>query len=108
MAGEKHFKNVIAAQSLLKKAVSLERIVSLVGESELSDEDKIDYQRARKLKYYMTQNFFVAESQTGKKGSFVKRETTVDDVAAILSGQYDNVSDNKLMFIGGLSEINAK
>ena len=108
MVGEEHFKNVIAAQSLLKKAVSLERIVSLVGESELSDEDKLDYQRARKLKYYMTQNFFVAETQTGKKGSYVKLETTVKDVSAILSGQCDNISDSKLMFIGKLEEAYAK
>jgi F-type H+/Na+-transporting ATPase subunit beta len=108
MAGELHFRNALAAQSLLKKAVSLERIVSLVGESELSDEDKIDYQRARKLKYYMTQNFFVAENQTGKSGSYVKKETTVNDVAAILSGKCDNISESKLMNIGSLEEINGK
>jgi F-type H+-transporting ATPase subunit beta len=108
MVGDLHFKTVISAQSLLKKAVSLERIVSLVGESELSSDDKIDYQRARKLKYYMTQNFFVAENQTGKKGSFVKKETVVEDVSNILTGQCDDISDNKFMFIGGLQEINAK
>jgi F-type H+-transporting ATPase subunit beta len=108
MVGDLHFKTVISAQSLLKKAVSLERIVSLVGESELSSDDKIDYQRARKLKYYMTQNFFVAENQTGRKGSFVKKETVVEDVSNILTGKCDNISDNKFMFIGGLEEINAK
>ncbi len=108
MVGEKHYHTVLAAQSLLKKAVSLERIVSLVGESELSSDDKVDYQRARKLKYYMTQNFFVAENQTGKKGAFVERATTVDDVAKILAGELDTISDNKFMFIGKLEELNGK
>lgn len=108
MVGELHYRTVLAAQSLLKKAVSLERIVSLVGESELSSEDKIDYQRARKLRYYMTQNFFVAENQTGKKGSYVKRETAVNDVAKILAGEVDSISDNKFMFIGSLEDLNDK
>lgn len=108
IVGELHLKTVIAAQSLLKRAVSLERIVSLVGESELSNEDKIDYQRARKLRNYMTQNFFVAENQTGKKGTFVKRETVVNDVSELLSGKYDSISDTKFMNIGGLSDLNGK
>jgi len=57
--------------SLLKEATSLERIVSLVGEAELSASDKLIYERAKKLRNFMTQNFFTTENQTGRKGSYV-------------------------------------
>ncbi|HSX40746.1 MAG TPA: F0F1 ATP synthase subunit beta [Candidatus Saccharimonadales bacterium] len=103
--GQEHYDISIKAQSLLKQAVSLERMVSLVGESELSKDDRITYQRAKKLRNFMTQSFFVAEPQTGRKGAYVPRETTVADVGAILSGQYDDVSDEKFMFVGSAKEI---
>jgi len=100
-----HYYTALQSQSLLKKSASLERIVSLVGEAELSEEDKLVYQRARKLRNYMTQNFFVAEGQTGRKGTYVPLETTISDVRALLEGKYDNVSEDKFMFIGSLSDI---
>lgn len=102
----KHYYVASTAKSLLKKAEMLERIVSLVGESELSDEDRILYQRANKIKNYMTQNFFVTEAQTGRKGSYVSVEDTVNDVKDILEGKYDNVSEDKFLFIGSTSDIN--
>jgi F-type H+-transporting ATPase subunit beta len=79
--------------------------VSLVGEAELSAEDQIVYRRARKLKNFMSQRFFTAESQKGKKGSYVPRDTTIRDVNSIISGKYDQLSDEKFMFIGSLDEI---
>ena len=103
--GEKHYKTYIEAQSILKKASSLERIVSLIGESELSAEDQLIYKRYRLIQSYMTQNFFVMEAQSGHKGSYIKREDTIQDVASILAGNYDNYQPEKLMNIGVLSEI---
>jgi len=100
-----HYYIANKAKSLLKRAELLERIVSLVGESELSDEDRILYQRANKVKNYMTQNFFVTETQTGRKGSYVSAEDTVKDVKDILDGKYDTVSEDKFLFIGKASEI---
>lgn len=105
IVGDLHYDVSIKALTLLKQATSLERIVSLVGESELSTSDKLVYQRAKKLYNFMTQNFFVTENQTGKKGVFVPRLTTVEDVNALLNGEYDNVSDEKFSYIGSLKEI---
>lgn len=107
MVGEKHFNVALNAKSLLKNAQSLERIVSLVGESELSEDDRVLYQRAKKLKNFMTQNFFVAENQTGKKGQYVKLEQTVNDVEQLLAGKYDEISDDKFLFIGSVEDLNA-
>jgi F-type H+-transporting ATPase subunit beta len=100
-----HYWTATEAKSLLKKAELLERIVSLVGESELSEEDRILYQRAKKIRNYMTQDFFVASSQTGKPGVYIPIETTVGDVKDILLGKYDNVSEDKFMYIGSAKDI---
>ncbi len=104
IVGQIHHEIVPKAQNLLKKAVELERIVSLVGESELSPEDKLVYKRAHKIRNYMTQSFFVAENQTGRKGVYVSRQTTVEDVNAILSGQYDEIPEEKFLYIGSIKE----
>lgn len=103
--GQLHYETVLEAQSLLKKATNLERIVSLVGESELSLDDRKVYNRAKKLRNYMTQNFFVAEKQTGRKGTYVALNTTVSDAKAIIDGKYDEVPEEKFLFIGALSEM---
>ena len=100
-----HYQTANEAKSLLKKAELLERIVSLVGESELSEEDRIIYQRANKIKNYMTQSFFVAEKQTGRKGVYVPVQDTVNAVKEIIDGKYDNISEDKFMFIGNISDI---
>ena len=101
----KHYYIANQARSLLKKAELLERIVSLVGESELSEEDRIIYQRARKINNYMTQNFFVTAAQTGRPGSYVKVDDTVNDVKDIMEGKYDNVTEEKFSFIGSAKEL---
>jgi len=103
--GQLHYDVALKALNLLKQATSLDRIVSLVGESELSPSDKLTYERAKKLRNFMTQNFFVTENQTGKKGSYVSRETTVADVNDLLGGKYDEITDDKFSFIGSVKEI---
>ncbi|MBW6441838.1 F0F1 ATP synthase subunit beta [Patescibacteria group bacterium] len=100
-----HYYVANSAKSLLKQSEILERIVSLVGESELSEEDRTIYQRANKLKNYMTQNFFVAEKQTGRKGAYVLVDDTVNDVKGIIEGKYDHISEDKFMFIGKISDM---
>lgn len=103
--GQLHYDVALKALALLKQATSLDRIVSLVGESELSPSDKLIYERAKKLRNFMTQNFFVTEKQTGKKGSYVPRVTTVADVNDLLGGKYDEITDDKFSFIGSAKEI---
>lgn len=105
IVGDLHYEVAPLAQNLLKKAVGLDRIVSLVGESELSSDDKLIYNRARKLRNYMTQSFFVAESQTGRKGVYVPRLTTVEDVNDLLNGKYDDVPEEKLLYIGSIKAL---
>lgn len=105
IVGQLHYDVALKALNLLKQATSLDRIVSLVGESELSPSDKLIYERAKKLRNFMTQNFFVTENQTGKKGSYVARETTVADVNDLLGGKYDEITDDKFSFIGSIKEI---
>jgi F-type H+/Na+-transporting ATPase subunit beta len=100
-----HYMTYMAAQSLLKKSESLDRIVSLVGETELSEEDRLSYRRAAKLKNYMTQSFFVTASQTGRAGAYVPLETTINDVKDILHGVYDDVTEDRFMFVGKASEV---
>lgn len=104
IVGEDHYDAYIAAQGLLKRALTLERIVSLIGESELPAADQVVYKRARLLKSYMTQSFFVTENQTGRKGEYVKLTDTIADVKSILDGAYDSLEPEKLMYVGSLQK----
>jgi F-type H+-transporting ATPase subunit beta len=85
--------------------MSLDRIVSLIGESELSTDDQITYKRAKMLKNYMTQSFTVVEVQTERKGAHVALKDTVADVKAILDGKVDQLQPENLLFIGTLKDI---
>lgn len=106
--GEEHYQTAINAQALLKRAMSLERIVALIGESELSADDQIVYKRAKKLKNFMTQNFTVVETQTEKKGVYVPIKDTVADVKGILEGKADELKPEDLLYIGTLKDVESK
>ncbi len=103
--GEEHYEVYTKAVSSLKRYNQLNRIVSIVGEYELTKNDQILYHRARKLQNYMTQNLFVTEEQTGRRGSYVPRKKTILDVAAILDGKYDDVPEEKFLYVGSLDGI---
>lgn len=105
VVGEDHYKTLLDAQGLLKKALTLDRIVSLIGESELSTDDQQSYKRARLLKSYMTQSFSVIEAQSGRPGVRVSREQTVKDVRSILDGICDLLSPDDLMFIASIEDL---
>ncbi len=103
--GNDHYQTALDAQTMLKKAKSLERIVSLIGESELSPGDQTTFKRAKMLKNYMTQNFTVVETQTEKKGVYVTLKDTITDVQSILSGKVDEIPPEDFLYIGSLKEI---
>lgn len=103
--GDDHFQLALSAKNLLKQAASLERIVSLVGKTELSLEDRTAYERARKLRNYMTQPFFSAQTQKGQNGVFVQLTDTINDVRSIIEGKYDHVGEEKFLYIGTTTEI---
>ncbi len=105
VAGERHFRLLMEAKKILERYRNLKKIVSVVGESELSPNDRIIYQRAQKLLNFMTQDFFVVSDQTGRPGKYVKKEKTLAGVEAILKGKLDNISPEILLNIGGLDDI---
>lgn len=105
IAGELHYQTVREVQELFKKAAALERVVSLVGESELSQEDRTLYHRSKKIRNFMTQNLFVIEEQSGKPGAYVPLKTTVEDVGQIMAGKLDAVPEEKFLYIGSVKEI---
>lgn len=104
MVGEEHFQAIMGFQQVLGKYRELQRIVAILGLAELSPQDQLEYARAERLINYMSQPMFVAESQTGRKGVYVPRSTTIKDIKLILSGALDKVPAEQLMYIGSLEE----
>jgi len=108
IVGKEHYSVAVSGKKLLESMANLERIVSLIGESELSHEDMVIYRRGMKLRNFMTQKFFVAEGQRGEGGSFVDVKATVTGAGDIISGKYDDVSAEKFMFVGEAKEAVGK
>lgn len=105
VVGKKHYEVAIKAQAMLKQAEGLERMVSLVGESELSAENQLLYKRSKKIRNFMTQSFFVAAAQTGRPGVFVPVTETVAGVEEIMIGKYDHIAEEKFLYIGSAKEL---
>jgi F-type H+-transporting ATPase subunit beta len=105
VVGDFHYEVATQARTILKQAQSLDRIVSLVGEAELSPEDQLIYNRAKKIRNFMTQRFFVAEGQKGEKGQFIPVEDTAKGVNGILVGKYDNIPEDNFLFVGTIEEV---
>lgn len=105
IVGEAHYNAFIAAKQLLEKATALQRIVSLVGEQELSLENQVLYKRAEILRNYMTQDIFQNTHEGDTNVSYVKREDTIKAVQKIMAGRYDGIPPEKFMFIGKIEEV---
>ncbi len=102
--GDFHFNALTQFQQLLSNYDRLSHIVAIVGEAELSTENRILFNRTKKIINYLTQPFFVIENQTGRKGVYVSRETALKDITLILSGKLDNIPDEKFLYIGSLRD----
>lgn len=105
VVGQRHYEIALESKTLLKQAQGLERIVSLVGEGELSSDDRIIYSRAKRIKNYMTQRFFGVDNRAGGGGRFIPVATTINDVEGIMRGKFDSIPEEKFLFIGSTSEI---
>jgi F-type H+-transporting ATPase subunit beta len=103
--GREHYEALLEAKKILEQYKSLEQIVSIVGEAELSVENRIIYHRARKILNFMTQDLFTVEDQTGIPGKYVKKEETIEGVRAILEGKLDHVPEESFLYIGGLKDL---
>lgn len=101
--GERHFNLVEQVLKTLTRYNELEEIITVLGIEELSEEDKMIFYRARKIRNYFSQPMFVAEAYTGIPGQFVKIEDVLNDVENILSGKYDDIDESKFLFIGKVS-----
>lgn len=102
--GDFHYNTITRAVEILNQYQRLERIVAIVGEEELSEENRQYFQRANRLLNYMTQPFFSAEIHTGRSGVRVDREEAVQDVADIINGKVDEIPAEELRYIGSLAE----
>jgi len=102
---DKHYKALTGAVELLNQYDRLARIVTIIGEGELSAQDRLIYERALRLRNYMTQPFFTQEVHTGRPGVFVHRVDVIKDVAGILEGSFDTVSPDKFLYIGDAKEL---
>ncbi len=98
--GERHYNLVEQVLKTLTRYNELEEIITVLGIEELSEEDKLIFYRARKIRNYFSQPMFVAEAYTGIPGQFVKMEDILNDVENILSGKYDEIDESKFLFIG--------
>jgi len=103
--GKEHYETYLEAKQLLEKYEDLRKIVSIVGEAELSVKNRLSYRRAKKLLNFMTQNLFVITDQTGVPGQYVKREKTIEGIRKILDGELDSVPENAFFNIGTIDEL---
>nr|WP_319493502.1 F0F1 ATP synthase subunit beta [uncultured Desulfobacter sp.] len=102
--GEEHYNVARVVQQTLQKYKELQDIIAILGMDELSDEDKITVQRARKLQKFLSQPFHVAETFTGMAGIFVKVEDTVRSFKEIIDGKHDDLPENAFYMVGAIED----
>ncbi len=102
--GEEHYHVARVVQQTLQKYKELQDIIAILGMDELSDEDKITVQRARKLQKFLSQPFHVAETFTGMPGIFVKVEDTVRSFKEIIEGKHDGLPENAFYMVGAIED----
>ncbi|OQB15332.1 MAG: ATP synthase subunit beta [Candidatus Omnitrophica bacterium ADurb.Bin205] len=104
VVGRKHFDVAQEVLRHFRRYDELERIVSIIGKEELSTEERIIFDRARKLQNFLSQPFFTAEVYTGKKGEYVQIEDTIKGCEKIIRGDADKIEESRLYSIGKLED----
>ncbi|OPY91181.1 MAG: ATP synthase subunit beta [Syntrophus sp. PtaU1.Bin208] len=102
--GEEHYKVARQVQVTLQKYKDLQDIIAILGMDELSEEDKLTVNRARKIQRFLSQPFFVAAQFTGVDGKFVSVPDTVRGFKEILEGKYDELPEQAFYMVGGIEE----
>ena len=102
--GDEHYNVARVVQQTLQKYKELQDIIAILGMDELSDEDKVTVQRARKLQKFLSQPFHVAETFTGMAGIFVKVEDTVRSFKEIIEGKHDDLPENAFYMVGAIED----
>ncbi len=105
VVGEEHYEVANQVLQILQRYKELQDIISILGLDELSEEDKKLVSRARKIRNFLTQPFFVAETFSGKPGKYIKIEDTVRSFKEIIEGKHDDISEEKFLYKGIIDEV---
>jgi len=102
--GQEHYEVARGVQSILQRYKELKDIIAILGMDELSEEDKLAVNRARKVERFFSQPFTVAEVFTGSPGKYVSLKDTITGFKAILAGEYDDLPEQAFYMVGGIEE----
>ena len=95
-------------QEILQRYKELQDIIAILGLDELSEEDRLTVNRARKVQRFLSQPFFVAEVFTGLTGEYVPVDETVESFEALVDGELDDVPEQAFLNVGGVEQVLAK
>lgn len=105
VVGLQHYKTAREVQKILQKFAELQDIIAILGIDELSEDDKIIVARARKIRNYLSQPFFVAEKFSGNKGKYVPLNETIRGFQEILEGKHDSLPESAFFYVGTIDEV---
>jgi F-type H+-transporting ATPase subunit beta len=108
--GDEHYQVAQRVKNILQRYKDLQDIIAILGIDELSEEDRITVNRARRIQRFLSQNLFVAEQFTGQPGSFVPISETIDSFKRLTEGEFDDYPEQAFFLCGGLEDVerNAK
>ena len=106
--GQQHYETARAVQSILQRYKELQDIIAIMGMDELSEEDKLTVNRARKVQRFLSQPFHVAEQFTGYEGKYVPLKETIRSFKEIIEGKHDDIPESYFLFAGSIDEVVAK
>jgi F-type H+/Na+-transporting ATPase subunit beta len=105
VVSDEHYDVATRVQQLLQRYKDLQDIIAILGMDELSDEDKVVVQRARKVERFLSQPFHVAEVFTGRPGKYVKLEDTIRSFSEVLEGKHDELPEQAFYLQGDISDV---
>jgi F-type H+/Na+-transporting ATPase subunit beta len=105
IVGEEHYSIARQVQQTLQRYRELQDIIAILGMDELSEEDKLVVHRARRVQFFLSQNFHVAEQFTGQKGSYVPVKDTVRGFKEILDGKHDDLPEDAFRLVGRIEDV---
>ena len=103
--GQEHYDTARAVQSILQRYKELQDIIAIMGMDELSEEDKIIVNRARKVQYFLSQPFEVAEQFTGYTGKYVPLKESIRSFKEIIEGRHDHIPESYFLFKGSIDDV---
>jgi F-type H+-transporting ATPase subunit beta len=106
--GARHYQVARGVQQTLQKYKDLQDIIAILGMDELSEDDRMVVNRARKIQRFLSQPFFVAAQFTGREGKFVSLKETIDGFEEILAGKLDHVSEQDFYMVGNIDDVKAQ